>query len=213
MKIALLGATGNVGSFILIEALSRNHTVTAIVRYPKKLIAHPQLHIVKGDVFDEKHLSSVLSGHDVVISAFNPKRGEENFTAQLTQAIRNIIQAVKSANVKRLLVVGGVGSLEAQPGKRVVDMPTFPAEHKTEALANAEVLEILKQQREISWTCLSPAKLIEPGLRTGKFRLGHDQLLKDEQGNSKISTQDYAMALIDEVERPKHINQRFTLAY
>jgi len=216
MKIALIGATGYVGSSILIEALDRGHEVTAIVRHPEKISPHKNLTIKKGDVFNDKELIQIIIGHDAVISAFNPFQPSiataDGYQAQIN-GTESLIGTIKKAGVKRLLMVGGAGSLEVAPGALLVDTPEFPKEWKDMALAMGKVLSILKNETELSWTFLSPSALLQPGTRTGKFKLGKDQLISNENGESKISTQDYAVAMIDELENPKHANQRFTVGY
>lgn len=203
MKLALIGASGMIGSEILNEALSRGHEVTGIVRHPEKLPEHPHLHAVKGDVFDGDNLQKQLQGHDAVISAVH-------YTAS---DLPTLLNAIKLSGVKRYLVVGGAGSLELASGKQLVDTPIFPAEYKVEARKGRDYLEMLKQEDELDWTFLSPSIEIAPGKRTGRFRLGRDQPLFDEVGKSSISTQDYAIAMVDELEKPTHQRKRFTVGY
>lgn len=202
-KLALIGATGNVGSKILAEALNRDHEVTGIVRNPDKLAPHPKLTARHGDVFDVAGLAGLLAGHDAVISAVH-------FTASDPKLL---LQAVHQSGVKRYLVVGGAGSLEVAPGGALVDTPEFPAAHKQEATAGRDFLALLRDEAALDWTFLSPSALIAPGERTGTFRLGRDQLLVGADGHSRISQEDYAVAMIDEVEKPAHIRQRFTVGY
>ncbi len=213
MKIALIGATGFVGSAILKEALDRGHEVTAIVRHTEKLQPHPKLHPQKGDVYNADEVVRLVAGHDAVISAFSPSKTDPDIRPKHVQGIKITIAAMKRAGVKRLLVVGGAGSLDVKPGLRVMDTPDFPEAWKGTALATADVLQFLRREQEIEWTCLSPAAMLQPGARTGKFRLGTDQLLVDVNGQSHISTQDYAVAMIDEVEKPTHVRQRITVGY
>ena len=213
MKIALIGATGLVGSAILKEALDRGHEVTAIALNPDTLPEDPHLFVSKADVFDEAALAEVFRGNVAVISAFSPSKTDPEIRQKHVQGIRTTIAAMKQAGVKRLLVVGGAGSLEVKPGVHVIDTPDFPDAWKGTALATADVLQFLRGEQEIEWTCLSPAAMLQPGTRTGTFRLGTDQLLVDAKGQSSISTQDYAVAMIDELERPAHIRQRFTVGY
>jgi putative NADH-flavin reductase len=213
MKIALIGATGFVGSAILQEALNRGHEVTAIVRNPEKLPARPKLHPQKGDVYDEEEVARLAAGHDAVISAFNPGWSNPDIYNQQVKGTRAIISGVKKAGIKRLLFVGGAGSLEVKPGIQSVDLPGFPSEYKQGALATREALTMLRQETGLEWSFLSPSADVFPGQRTGQFRLGTDQLLKDARGESRISVQDYAMAMIDEVEKPQHVRQRFTAGY
>jgi putative NADH-flavin reductase len=203
MKIALIGATGNVGSKILAELLDRGHDVTGIVRHPEKLQPHPRLIGKRGDINDEDALAQLLSGHDAVISSVRFVSSDPHI----------LLRAVKGAGVERVLVVGGAGSLEVAPGVQLVDDPKFPKEYRGEALAGREFLNVLREEQELDWTFLSPSALFLPGERTGKFRLGMDQLLKDANGQSMISHEDFAIALIDELEQPSHSHQRFTVGY
>lgn len=213
MKIALIGATGFVGSAILKEAVDRGHEVAAIVRNPDKLTPHAKLHPKKGDVYNEDEVVRLVTGHDAVISAFNPGWSNPDIYNQQVRGARSIINGVKKAGVKRLLFVGGAGSLEVKPGIQSVDLPEFPAEYKQGALATREALNMLRKEVNLEWSFLSPSADLSPGKRTGKFRLGTDQLLTNAQGESRISVEDYAMAMIDEVEMPKHIRRRFTVGY
>jgi putative NADH-flavin reductase len=213
MKIALIGATGFVGTTILKEALERGHEVTAIVRHPEKLQAHPKLHAQTGDVYNADEVVRLVTGHDVVISAFNPEGSDPDIYTHQVKGTRSIIDGVKKSGVKRLLFVGGAGSLEVKPGIQCMDLPGFPAECKQGALATREALNILRKEPGLDWSFLSPSADLSPGQRTGKFRLGKDQLLVDTNGQSRISVEDYAMAMIEEVERPAHVRQRFTVGY
>lgn len=201
-KIALIGASGNAGSRILKELSDRGHQVTAIARNPEKIASLPNVVAKKGDVFDQAGLSELLKGHDAVISSVH-------FTASDPATL---IEAVRASGVQRYLVVGGAGSLEIAPGQRVVDLPDFPAAYKAEATKGAEFLDILKQEKQLDWTFLSPSAEFVPGERTGKFRLGKDSLLSNDEG-SRISFEDYAIALVDEIEKPQHSRQRFTVGY
>ncbi|MBA4776971.1 NAD(P)-dependent oxidoreductase [Agrobacterium salinitolerans] len=201
-KIALIGASGNAGSRILKELSDRGHQVTAIARNPEKIASLPNVEAKKGDVFDQAGLSGLLKGHDAVISSVH-------FTASDPATL---IEAVRASGVQRYLVVGGAGSLEIAPGKRVVDLPDFPAAYKAEATKGAEFLDRLKQEKQLDWTFLSPSAEFVPGERTGKFRIGRDNLLSNDEG-SRISFEDYAIALVDEIEKPQHSRQRFTVGY
>ena len=207
MKIAIIGATGLVGSVILAEGLERGHAVTAIVRDPTKLPTADRLHPACGDATDAAWLVPILADHDAVISAFHP--GMDPGGA----APRAIVDAVKRACVPRLLVVGGAGSLEVAPGQRLVDQPGFPAEWKGGALATAKVLDLLRGESELDWVFVCPAAMLFPGERTGRYRIGGDQLLTDASGESRISLQDYAAAMLDEVEQRRHRRARFSVAY
>lgn len=203
MKVALIGASGHVGSRILAELVRRGHEVTAIVRNPEKVAAGDRIRAVKGDVYDRAGLANLLAGHDATISAVH-------FSANDPQIL---IGAVKDSGVPRYLVVGGAGSLEVAPGVKLVETPDFPAAYLDEARKGSAFLDLLKGETALNWTFLSPSALIQPGERTGKFRLGSDQLLVDEKGESAISTEDYAIALVDELEQPKHERRRFTVGY
>ncbi len=213
MKVAIIGASGNIGSVIRDEALSRGHQVTAISRHPEKItVQNSGLTMVKGDILEDK-VDELVQGHDAVISSYNPGWDNPDIYDDTIKAYQAVIGGVKKAGVKRLLVVGGAGSLEASPGVQVVDTMDVPELIKKGILGLREVLYILREEKELDWTFLSPAANISPGERTGHYRLGKDQLLKDEAGESKISTQDYAVAMVDELENPQHSRERFTLAY
>ncbi len=217
MKVALIGATGFIGSKILDEALRRGHHVTAIVRSPHRLKSHPNLKAVNLDVLHRDELARVLANHDVVISSYNPKRapGQDAFVRHV-RGYRSIIDAAKKSGVKRFLVVGGAGSLKNPAGVQLVDSPDFPAvfeAFKPGIKGLREVLYILRKERGIDWAFFSPAVMIVPGQRTRKFRLGKDHALYDPKGASRISVQDYAVAMLDEVEHPHHHRERFTIGY
>lgn len=213
MKIVVIGATGFVGSAILREALDRGHEVTAIARDPEKLQPHAKLRPKKADVYNADEVALVVAGHHAVISAFNPGWTNPDIYNLQVKGARAIIDGVKKAEMKRLLFVGGAGSLEVKPGVQSVDLPEFPAEYKQGALATREALNLLRKEPTLEWTFLSPSADLFSGERTGKFRLGTDQLLRDANGESRISVQDYAVAMIDEVEMPHHIRRRFTVGY
>jgi putative NADH-flavin reductase len=215
MHIALIGASGFIGSALRKEALSRGHGVTALVQHPDKLAGddhgNGKLRAVKADVLDPA-LAAQLKGHDAVISAFSGHAQSDIYDYYL-RGIRAIIRATQEAGVPRLLVVGGAGSLEVAPGLQVVDTPEFPAQWKATAEGAREALKLLQQETHLDWTMLSPSAHIAPGQRTGNFRLGTDQLLVDKSGESHISLEDYAVAMIDELENPAHPRQRFTVGY
>lgn len=206
MKIAIIGATGFVGSGILSETLERGHEVTAIVQDPQNLPDHAKLAPRKVDVADTEALKQTIAGHDVVISAFNPGKDANGLGR------RSIIEAVKGVD-GRLVAVGGAGTLEVAPGRRLVDQPDFPAEWKEGSLKTADFLADLRGETELNWTFVCPAAVLAPGERTGRYRVGGDQLMSDAQGQSRISIPDYAMAMLDEVETPKHSRKRFSVAY
>ena len=212
MRIALIGASGFIGRAILEEALSRGHEVTALVRDPSRLTHARNLETKAIDVFDTQALTRVLESHDAVISAFSG-HAHSNVLEDYLRGIRSIIRATKAAGIPRLLVVGGAGSLEVAPGVQVLDTPDFPEQYRATAEAARRALHILQDEESLNWTMLSPSALIEPGARTGHFRLGTNQLLVDASGQSHITTGDYAMAMIDELEAPKHERRRFTVGY
>ena len=202
-KIALLGATGRAGSQLLEEALRRGHSVTAIARDTSKLSPRPGVVSKNVDVLDATALQAAVAGHDLVISA-------AHFATIPASAV---IGPVQAAGVKRLLVVGGAGSLLLPDGSRVIDAPDFPAEYKAEASAGAVFLDTLRQEQELDWTFLSPSALFVEGQRTGTFRIGRDDLLVSAEGKSWITFADYAIAMLDEVEKHAYSRQRFTVGY
>lgn len=216
MRIAIIGASGFVGSKLLKEALDRGHKVIAIVRHPEKItIQHPDL-VKKGmDVFQTEELSSALKGYDAVLSAYNAGWANDNYVFDFITAAKSIQEAVKKAGIKRLLVVGGAGSLEISPGVQLVDSPQFPAAYKSASMAVRDYYEMLKQEKELDWTFVSPAINIlpdQPG-RTGKFRLDTDHPVLDENFESRISVEDLAVAILDELENNQFIKKRFTMGY
>jgi len=202
MRIALIGASGNAGSRILTELVGRGHDVTAIVRNPDAVPNLPKVVAKKGDVFEPSGLAELLKGHDAVVSSVH-------FTASDPT---KLIEAVRASGVSRYVVVGGAGSLEVAPGVRLIDTPEFPDAYKPEASAGAQFLELLRAEPTLDWTFLSPSLMFGPGERTGAFRTGRDQLLTNSDGSS-ISFEDFAVALVDELEDPKHSRQRFTVGY
>ena len=213
MKLALIGATGYVGAALLEEALNRGHQVTALVRHPEKLPQHAGLAAQRADVHDVAALTEQLRGHDAVLSAFNPGWGVADIREQFIAGSRAIVAATKAAGLKRLLVVGGAGSLYLAPGQQLIDSAGFPAEYKEGAEGARQALDELRDETELEWTFLSPAAHLEPGPRTGQFRLGGEQLLMNNGAPGHISVADLAVALLDETEQPRHVRQRFTLAY
>jgi putative NADH-flavin reductase len=213
MNIALIGATGFVGSHILEEALLRRHEVTAIVRRPERLPVRPGLTAKRGNVLDVNALASLLAGHEAVIAAYNADKAAPDVYQTMVDGARAIIAATKKAGVGRLLVVGGAGGLEIAPGQQIIEQPDFPAEWKAGARGTREFLYLLQREPDLDWTFLSPAAMLQPGERTGSFRLGTDQLLVDAEGQCRISLQDYAVAMIDELEKPQHTGRRFCVAY
>lgn len=202
MKIALIGASGNIGSRILSELVRRGHKVTAIARNPDRIVPAAGVTARQGDVFDGDGMATLLAGHDAAISAVH----------FLDSDPRTLVEAVRASGVPRYLVVGGAGSLEVAPGVALVSTPEFPAAYKAEATRGGEFLALLRGTDDLDWTFLSPSAVIFPGERTGRFRLGGDQLLVGDQG-SRISMEDYAVALVDELETPAHPRRRFTVGY
>jgi putative NADH-flavin reductase len=209
MNVVLYGASGMVGSRVLKELVSRGHQVTAVVRNPSKVPASPGVKVVQGDALDAKDVAAKVAGADAVISSYAPPADK---AGTLLEAVHALIAGTKEAGVKRLLVVGGAGSLLVAPGVDVIDSGHLPAEYMEIAIAHRDALKTLKSA-ELDWTYFSPAAFIQPGERTGKFRLGGDSLIADEKGTSSISAEDYAIALVDELERPAHVRQRFTIGY
>ncbi len=211
MKIVIFGASGVIGSVIVDEALERGHEVTAAVRSPEKVKTnHPRLNVVQALIDNEASVENAVSGHDAVINSVGGL-GHENTRISI-ECMEPLTSALRSAGVKRLLVVGTAGTLEVEPGLMRKDQPDFPDFLKKEAQAQVEVQQFLKAlgPDELQWTYFSPPALIEGGERTGKVTLGTDQLLYNSDGESYISNEDFAMATIDELERPEHIAGRFT---
>jgi len=213
MKIALIGATGFVGSKVLAEALQRGHQVTALVRSPGKLQPASGLTAVVADATDAASIARAAAGHDAVVSAYNGPRGQDDFRARYLAGARAVIDGAKRADVQRLLWVGGAGSLFVAPGVQLVDTPQFPAEYRTEAQAARDALELFRAESALAWSFVSPAPLLAPGERTGRFRLGGNEVLMDGDKPGRISVEDLAVAIVDELESPRHLRQRFTLAY
>ncbi len=203
MKVALIGIRGRVGSRLATELLLRGHSVTGIGRSPVTIDPRPGVTMKQGDATQSLMLASLLAGHDAVLSASRFQTSDANA----------LITAVRKAGVKRLLVVGGAGSLEVAPGKALVDTPDFPEAYKVEARAGVKFLDTLRNEKELDWTYLSPSAEFSPGERTGKFRIGGDQLLVDSNGKSWISMEDFAIAMVDELEHSKHSRRRFTVGY
>ena len=202
MKIALIGASGNAGSRIAAELSARGHEVTAIARNADRIARLRGMTPLAVDIADTDTLVSALKGHDAIVSSVH-------FTASDPD---QLIGAAKASGVKRYLVVGGAGSLEVAPGVKLVDTPQFPAQYKEEATKGGVFLDKLLQETDLDWTFLSPSAAFVPGERTGQFRLGQNELLTNEAGSS-ISFEDYAVALADEIEMPRHVRQRFTVGY
>ncbi|GGK58110.1 putative epimerase/dehydratase [Planomonospora parontospora subsp. parontospora] len=207
MRILLIGATGVIGSRIAAEARDRGHEVTGVTRSGAAGTR-------SADAGDSSAVAELAAGHDAVVLAIAPPRDGSEPSAPLLAAGRGVLEGLRKAGVRRLVVVGGAGSLEAAPGVRLVDTPEFPAVYKGEALAQAELLELVRAQAgDLEWTYVSPAIVIEPGERTGSYRRGGDQVLADADGRSLISAEDYAVALVDELETAQAVGRRITVAY
>ena len=217
--IVLLGATGYVGRALLKEALERGEKVTAIVRDADKLkdVTDPNLSVVEGDVTDPAVIVKYAKGKDAIISAYNPGWANPNIYEETLENYPKILQGAKESGVPRLLIVGGAGTLFVKPGLRLVDTGTLPESWLPGVKSLGEFyLNTLTKESDIDWIFLSPAANLgnlEYGKRTGKYRVGKDDLLVDEKGDSFISVEDYAVAMIDELENPKHHKERFTVAY
>ncbi len=213
MKVAIIGATGFVGSNILNEVVNRNHEVTAIVRNPKTT---ENVNWVKADVFNTDTLADALKGNDVVISAYNPGWTNPNIYDDFIAGSKAIQEAVKKSGVKRYITIGGAGSLFVAPGLQAVDTPDFPKEYHAGATAARDYLNILKDEKELDWAFFSPAFEMHQGIttgRTGNYRLGLDTPVFDQNNRSILSGEDLAVVIADEAENPKHHQVRFTAAY
>lgn len=217
MKIALIGASGFVGSLLLDELLRRRHDITAIVRHPEKITTEDShLKVVSADAMNADEVAEAVKGSDVVLSAFNPGWANPNIYDDFLKGAKAIQEGAKNAGVGRLIVIGGAGSLYGNDGKQLVDGAGFPAEIKPGASAARDYYEFLKNEKDLNWTFFSPAIEMHRGVttgRTGKYRLGEDQPVFDETGRSILSGEDLAVVIADEIENPKHERQRFTAAY
>lgn len=217
MKIALIGGTGFVGSAVLAEALQRGHRVTVLARNPAKLAAREGLTVVQADVLDAAQVAAAVKGHDAVIDAYNPGWQAPNLYDTFLKGTRAIVEGVKRSGVGRILIVGGAGSLYVAPGVQLVDTESFkghvPPNIIPGAQAARDALNEIRNETGLAWTFLSPAAMLAPGERRGGFRIGGDDLLMDGDKPAGISVQDLAVAIVDEIETPKHIQRRFTVAY
>lgn len=216
MKVALIGASGFVGKATLAELLRRDHQVTAIVRNPEKVSTEKNIKAVSADVFNESEITQALAGHDAVISTYNAGWTNPNIYDDFLKGSKAVQAAVKKSGVKRFIVVGGAGSLYIAPETQIVDTEDFPPEIKPGALAARDYLNIIKEETELDWTFLSPAIEMHPGTsgtRTGSYRTGLENPVVDADGRSVLSVEDTAVALVDELEKPEHIQRRFTAAY
>lgn len=215
MRVALIGASGFVGSHLLTELINRNYHVVAIVRSADKVKEkNDKLKVIETDIFDTDKLAETLKGCDVVVSAYNPGWKNPNIAEETLKGYESILAAAKKSGIKRIQIVGGAGTLYIGPGKTVIEAGLIPDNILPGVKALAKVLkEYLLPDKSIDWVFFSPAGTIEPGERTGKYRLGLDNLIKDKNGKSKISVEDYAKAMVDELEKPQHHYQRFTIGY
>lgn len=213
MTIGLIGASGFIGAALLQEALSRGLQVRALVSRPERITTAANLTVVGVDVLDTAALTAAIAGVDVVISAFSG-HAQTDVAGYYQRGFASILAAVHAqAKRPRLLVVGGAASLQLPDGSMLLDKPNFPAEYRGSAAGAYAALQLLRAETELNWSYLSPAAEIFPGDKTGQFRLGGDQLLLDEQGHSRISHSDYAVAMLDEVQQPNQLNRRFSVAY
>ena len=214
MKLAIIGATGFVGKAVVEEALTRGYELTAFARRPDALEVNDEKLVKQAaDVYDTEILAQLIVGQDAIISTFNPGWTDPELYNNFLKGAASIQEAAKTAGVKRLLVVGGAGSLEIEPGVQLVDTPSFPAEYKPGATAARDYLTKLRNENDLDWTFVSPAIELHPGGRTGKFRIGTEQPVFDETGKNRISVADLAVAILDELEQNHFIKKRFTLGY
>lgn len=212
MKIALVGATGFVGSKVLAEALSRGHQVIALQRDPNKLAPKAGLEVRRADVYAATEVAAAVAGADAVVSAFNPGWSDPQIRSNHLRGSLAITAGVKQAGVRRFLMVGGAGSLFVAPDVQLVDTPQFPAEWKEGALGAREALNQLRTETTLEWTFLSPPAILEPGQRSGKYREGGEYLLMDGDHPARIAVEDLAVAIVDTLEQGRHIRERFTVA-
>ncbi len=214
MKIALIGATGFVGTAVLNEALNRGHEVTAIARNTDKITSTATALTRKaGNVESKEEVKALVAGHDAVVSSYNAGWTNPNLYDDFLKGSQAILDGTKEAGVSRLIVVGGAGSLYAAPGVQLVDTPQFPADWKAGATAARDFLNVIKKETTIDWTFLSPAIELVLGNRTGEYRTELESPVFDEKGKSRISVEDLAVAIVDELEKPQFAQKRFTVGY
>ena len=216
MQIVVFGATGNIGQRIVREALERGHAVTGVVRDPSAVPSpDARVRLVKGDATNPGSVAQVARGADAVVSAISPRPNARGLPApSLVDAARALIAGLPEAGVRRVLFVGGAGSLEVAPGRQLMDQPGFPEAHRAEATEGRDSLAVWREEGQaLDWTYLSPAAEIHPGRRSGEYRVSGDQFIVDEKGRSTITFEDYAVAVLDELEKPQHVGRRFAVAY
>jgi len=212
LKIVVYGGSGHIGQRIVHEALARGHEVRVVVRDPAEMHeTHAHLTVTAGNVLDSAQVARTIGGEDVVVCAVSFRKPPD--PSGYRRAAESLIGALRQlgGRAPRLIVVGGAGSLERSPGVLVAD--SIPAAYRGEALGQKDALDYYRTVADVSWTYFSPAATIAPGTRTGKFRLGADQVVSDDKGVSRISMEDYAVAVIDEAEKPAHVHRRFTIGY
>ncbi|MFF2909392.1 NAD(P)-dependent oxidoreductase [Paenibacillus sp. NPDC057934] len=210
MDIVVLAASGTIGKAIVEEALKRKHQVTAAMRHPENFpFEHERLKLVAVDLLDPASVTSAVRGHEAAVSAYGPKAGEEN---ELLAAAASLVEGLQAADMDRLVIVGGAGSLKTESGEWLMDTPEFPEHVRPLAAAHADAYEIYRGS-DLDYTYVSPAASIQPGRRTGMFRIGLDRLVVDENGQSAISVEDFAVAIVDEIEEGNFSRERFTVAY
>jgi len=216
MQLVIFGATGNVGSRVAKEALSRGHEVVGVVRDPSAVQSpDPRIRLERGDATNADSIAGVVKGADAVVSAISPRPNARGLAVpKLVDNSRALIQGLRTAGVRRVLYVGGASTLEIAPGRMLLDQPDFPEAYKAEAIEGRDALAVWREEADgLDWTVLSPAAEIGPGERTGHYRAADEQLLADAKGKSFISFEDYAVAVLDELEHPKHVAKRFGVAY
>jgi hypothetical protein len=212
MNIGVIGASGRIGQRIVAEALQRGHNVTAFTSSPAKIpAAKGKVAWKTADVLNAESVGAAMQGQDVLISSYGPVMGAD--PKPLVTAAETLLKAGEKNPKVRVLMVGGAGSLEVAPGKTAIDSGVIPAQYIAVPIAHKEALDAFKKNSTVNWSYFSPAGSIQPGERTGKFRLGGEQLVVGENGKSEISMEDYAVALLDEVEKPQHERKRFTVGY
>ena len=210
LDVALFGATGTIGGAIAAELVARGHHVVGITRRAAGDLS-PGVAILAGDATDPQGVAEAVRGRDAVVSAIGPRRGSDE-PQPFVEAARGLIGGLRLAGVRRLVVVGGAGSLEVAPGVQALDMPDFPEVHRANALAQREALEIYRTAEDLDWTYVAPAAEIGPGEHVGDYQLGHDRMLFDEHGVSRIGYADYADGVVDCLEQGTHLRERITLA-